>query len=247
MLRLIQHSRDIKIAFHRRETLFTHEFIRALAIAIFVHLAALMLFKIENVIPPELNIITPVNVHTDIGMPSTLDGTFSSAVKVDQHGLLPRYIFDHEMILPALPEMPKDVIDKSLSLTREDHDPSDFFSQIERIDTPVLQEQLNFLDKEQKKCDIHIAGTLADHQLQPYNIDSQNLIAIAQKIEGEYDISFSVKVEDRTGLVFWYSLDKPSDVAEINELAETILKQLRFEPSYDYLITEGIVEFNFSF
>ena len=247
MLRLMQYNRDIKIVFNRREILFTTEFIRALAIAFFIHISAFLLFSFHDIEPPQFSVLTPINVNADVGSPTPLEGSFISTLQVDQYGLLPQYILGPEISLPEIPQLPKTIIDTNISHRREEHDPSNYFSQIEKTDIPVIQEQINLIEKEQKRCDIHIAGTLADHTLQPYDIDTQHLISVAQKISGEYSVIFSVKVEDRNGRIFWHTIDQSSGVNELDTLAETIIKQLQFESSYNYLITEGNIEFNFNF
>lgn len=239
-------KRNVRIITHDKESRFSSDLIRALGIAIFLHIAGFIIFNIQDVDTPELKIIAPISVRTESGSGNTSDdGENIASIQIDKHGLLPRYIAEPEMSLPSLPEMPKMALDNKIMHTREDQSLGGHFSQIE-YETAVDKEQLSFL-RDQKTCNVHVSGGLADLSLLPYNIDPQYLIEISQNSPGQFRTIFAVKVENKTGEIFWYTQQQPSKLQRINKLAEKILRQLRFTPSRNTLITEGTVEFTFIF
>jgi len=210
----------------------------------FFHLLGFLLIDIETLILVEDRPHPPVEVTPYIGNVIHTEGKLSAA-QIDAHGLLPRYILEPEAALPKLPKFPDIPVLIRLPHEKDLSSSSGMFQQVERVAYRYapLSMPLKF---NTESVGINVSGLLWDFELKPYELNKDSLDNLPENIKGNYRCTFRVQVQEKTGEIFWYSLNKGSSVDLLDHIAEEYIKELVFETPRTSSISEGEIEIVFS-
>jgi hypothetical protein len=230
----------VTFSIKRKNPVFTSTFLRILAIVFFLHLIPLFIFRIDTSTykdpPPTL----PINLNADIGI-SKQSETSLSSIQVDDNGLLPRYVLEPETLLPQLPDLPNTHIEKNVKHQKDKTIFEKLFYQIEH--TPYEKESLDLpLLSKTPKIKVQLAGYLSELEMEELKLPPLFFMNIPSSITDDFHVLFKVKVDERKGEIFWYTLQSSSQVDYIDDLSEEILKTVRFKPSRSGSIVEGEID-----
>ena len=214
--------------------LLTPTFLQALALAFCLHLFGFLLFHVQPFRINQTNtLFPPVQVNIEIALP---DSAIFADLEMENL---------RQAIVPE-PAWPEPLIPR-LSLNSPDH--NDVFA-IERPfpKTPITIDSQEELISEwvsleptvpsiPKTPRVNLYGPLAGRTLLPGTLPPP---AFPSRKETTERLVYAVKVDDHTGKVFW---SVPDVGGKLNEQAETILNNLRFEPLAGGFVTEGQIEF----
>lgn len=240
MLKLekVSKSMEISISLRDEERFFNRPFLKALALALLIHLAAAMLFQIRpfTILGSQM-LFPPAQVDTDISYTSD-GGVFAN---LDHEEVVSFPIGEPKETFPKFPPVPDDMewMLSSLSL----------------FPIASTQNPFKFLESRWLEPDViswakqKIGGNPI--QVFPSKQLAERMV-INEGIEPfdprqTYSILFDVQVDDRTGTVCWYEIKKieGSIDRELNLEAENILRRMRFNSLEHSFITSGEIEIRF--
>lgn len=224
-------SSGLAISLRERDGFFEPRLLKALAIALFFHVAALILFH-----------ATPFYFSSNFTFPPIQVQTDSPVQGISAHAALDRE--EEEFSPPPLSFVPDlDWISFSQtsslipSLSLDIH----AFQQMEEKIRPQWQEPLA-LKLEEPRIQLAISGDLAHLSL----IASDPLLQQMQPMAADRIptfITYQVQLDQRTGELFWYDRIESSDDPAINQLTEKILLKLRFSSPDQLEVIKGNLHF----
>lgn len=251
MLRLerVRRGPSITIRMREKDSTFDRPFVRALAAAAALHLAA---FLIVTVAPApnddHLSVLVPSNVDIELGyVRKDFQAATLPAAETDR-GVLPRYMIEPEPPSPSLPSMPTSNVVKDVAFDHRHKWCDEPFKRLEQPEYAPDDVILPFEDV-RHPVNVSISGTLSDRTL----IDDGRGIAArlqAPKASTEQTVlHYAVKVDDSSGTIFWWeqvgNIEQPVN-REARQLIVKILEGMRFQPIKDKtrgaFITEGTIE-----
>jgi len=216
---------------------------KALAIAVVLHILALILFRIEHHDFDDKRAHSPIVVGADIEHEISIESSLASS-QIDKHGMLQQYILEPESTIPFIFDPPAIPIDihfeniKGLSL------PGESFSQVERDIYQPPGVPLSFI-KQFNPVTTTISGEITSNIL-----IADGLSKVKKTIEkiGETEkhvITFAVKMENKSGRIFLADLIKASELERLNILARNIISEMLFKSNSDAFITNGEIAITF--
>jgi hypothetical protein len=220
-----------------KNPVFTPLFLRILAVICFLHLLAFFLFTIETTAYEEPPVSLPINLNAEIGLSPQSEATLSS-VQVDENGLLPRYLLEPESQLPNVPDMPITPLKLTVNHVKEKQIFEGLFSQIEHTSYEEEPFKFSFLSSLPLVA-LQTTGSLSHLTMDDFVVPSGFFELLPSNISGEYSVVFDIKVEERKGDIFWFSLRNSSSVDFIDDLAEEVIKKIRFNPNISGVVGEG--------
>lgn len=247
MLKLQQVSirRDIAMRFRSDEPFWCRRFFVALGLALLIHLAGFLLIDIGKLkIPPQQHRIT-ISVDANMGAnSSTMKGTMLT-LQIDEHGLLPRYVLEPEASIPVLPEMPEGKIQRSLDHNRGLALVAEHFTQVERV---PFRSRLPYLPYVQviSPINLQVTGRLAERKVDLSSVDKMMEMAKRFVNDGQKVVKLSIRIDDRTGKVFWSAIQQSSENKHLDEIASEMVSRLKFDEIRHGFVSEGDVEIHFT-
>ncbi|MFT4553344.1 MAG: hypothetical protein ACI9S8_001982 [Chlamydiales bacterium] len=237
--------REIAIRLRDNEPLLNKKFGKAFLIAIALHLAGFAIVGITSMKPSALLHYSTVITTADMGIPSEMKGSLT-ALYVDDQGLLPRYVLEPEASIPLLPEMPDVQVKMQTKNQKELSNPGNQFTQVEKIPFLSLIQPISFgqLDTPVR---IRISGELALREASSEGMESLMKELQRRVITGVHSVKVEVRVDDRTGEVFWAAVRHSSRIGSIDSFALEVAKNLLFDRQAKAFVSEGEVEILFNF
>jgi hypothetical protein len=232
-------SRDVSVTMRERGHTVTPAFLQAFILAIAIHVLGMVLFHVSPFkIGHVATIFPPIQVKIDF-IPG-IDG-----------GVLAELENEPATSLPPVPEPPKSIpqVQQMPNTELASHYFLALPKELTFIGYPFEELEKNyyfteFFDWEQtsspsKNGSIKLYGGLAE---KGYTLQGMDLDKYLLNYEGKKEtVSYKIKVENRTGKVFWYqpiaALEKRA-----NKYFKRLLASIQFEKTFQGFITEGEIE-----
>lgn len=226
----VSKENQVAVTYKERTTLFSRDFLIGFSIALFLHLFFLFFFHIK-----ELNILSsfpiaiPMHVESDV---AASFGDLSLDTKTNED-------FLKDTLEPPLGLLPP-FFTLEFRSERQSEDPHPFPSwhtlQAAEWDELLFE---SVAPKREPAIFFQLSRGLSDKvplpfELKPIPLEAQNQL-----------VRFQVQVDDTTGTIFWIESIKNTGVAEIDNYAANLLKEMRFEPESDSFISDGEIEVHF--
>lgn len=241
MLKLerIAKSGEIIMQFQGRTPVFSTLFYRALGLSLLIHFLALFVFNIQPFILGPTTVFPPIMVQT----PQPLSADLAVLEAVDDNLALDvQELFPGAMLL-AFPAMPLALIDRPVL-------PNGLFPfSVQNPDEPTfpVTHSSSMVTGSYEPITIEISGRLASRQLISTSWKRPEKQMLAQgKVLNSYSVIYLVRVDERTGRIFWYEKMASSGDLFIDSEAELIMLGLKFVSIPDSIDTEGQIRFIFS-
>lgn len=238
MLKLEKVSKtlEINITMRQREHFLNRAFFKALGIALGLHLLAVVLFHIQPFVISGSGIVfPPVLVDSDLNL--VQEGTVLAQIDTDE--AFPRHIKEPKGLRFAFPEYPE-VDLKQYQIQYDPHSNPHVFAPFEDSAQILYTRLLDHRPREGEKVKVEISGSLINLKLEDDGID-QAEFGKTRTGRGRYQ----VRVEHRTGKIFWYDPIEAIGHEETDALAEKILRGMRFASDEFYFVTGGEIEIQF--
>jgi len=252
MLKLekVRHNHTIAIRLHERERFFDKSFLRALSIATILHLSAFLSCKISSAQFNETYIvIPPAVVDIDID-PSPSDTRIPSMTQIEvEKGILPRYVLEPEPPLPKQLSSSTTSCVKDINWQEKEPLSQNLFSQLEIV--PYQPESIALsINKQYVPITLSLSGSLAEYNIIDDGIGKLKTPRSSQKPLTKVFVTYQVQMDHQTGRIFWHDKAEKTTTQQSDQLAETVLKKLRFasyknERNALPWLTRGIVEITF--
>lgn len=222
MLKLEKVSKtlEVSITLRKKETVFNSTFLKALALALGLHLLAAILFQVSPFILRGSQIVLP---------PTIVDADLSDGFVIahaDSEENLPRHIKEPPGAKLPLPEM--DLKSPNLEMDQNLYK-NPFLS---------LESNLDLFEIPKMGQNLIISGPLAENPLleEPsFNFNAKMA----------YRAHFAVNLDAKSGTLFWFESLQTDPDPFLELQAEKILRNLRFAPVTESLIVSGEIEITF--
>lgn len=214
-MKLEKRKQNIYITLQGREKLWNRSLIMAFSIALLLHLAAFLLIHVTPIVTGGKEIIlSPIAVNAEIPVGADVLADLKSETPS-------RYPFEPPRPTPLLPELPCALPTLAgLQLVEFQEPPYPFH----HVPTPDLD-----CKDTPRALSIAVSGPLARALM----IQSE-----LPELEGNFHEKYAVRVDNRTGRVFWY---QPESKAP-NPPVEALLDALCFITAGDAPFTTGYIE-----
>jgi hypothetical protein len=229
-------SKPVYLSVRENARMLTPTFIRALIFALALHLSALILFHVQ---PFRLKYNSPqyppIQVNIELALPE--NAIFADLEQRKLHrfpipepplapSVIPHYGIKMEDRVQAVPKNMK--IRNTILPIETEGDLSHLFVTLDPgkhavCRTPVIQ----------------ISGPLASLPIVADSLPAQSIHA---KKHSLVRLQYSVKVDSRTGKIFWYAPNTQTDGKKIQKTAEDILERIQFNPAPSEFVTQGEIE-----
>lgn len=219
------------ISFRDKSRLFTSNFLKALGIACFIHLAGLVIFQIHPyLIRNAAPLFPPVQLKVE-----QLLSTSEIYAELKEKDHFHLTINEPEWRIPSFPNLIEPLIAKERAYPKLYTLPEDtFFPLIDWVSEPVWPEEVV---SPKPALEIAISGPLGERS---YDFQTEPLTT-----PGNYRIVYSVKVDNKTGQIFWSDCHTSDFKKKIKAHADKILDQMTFESTSGFE-TEGLIEITYS-
>ncbi|MCE5316327.1 MAG: hypothetical protein LLG04_03060 [Parachlamydia sp.] len=224
MLKLEKISKKLDITLRQRDRIFTRPLLQAFAIALALHLSALILFPIALT-----RFSGSHQVHPPVSVAALLPTLSDVTTEIAEAEIPPRYLTAPKSRMPALPTPAPTSLQLAMPSLQPSKNELDFLNDF-------LDPQPHFA----QPLTIRISGPLAL---------CNRVTPKAQKpstIPKNGRVVFLVQLENRSGKIFWIERKEAHADESINQLAEKLIQELLFEPVREAFVTEGEVEIIFS-
>lgn len=223
-------KRPIAIRVKRRNRFATPLFLRSLAIALTVHLAGFLLFTIKPFTISHIQTIFPP-VQVNIDYVSAAQGAFAELDRDHSHAIAePKYT---EALFPLMPSIAF-AHKKAYPTTRPTN--SSFMQLQETFEVINLSPHPQY-----PEAPIIVKATGGLIPL-PFEENLARLDLLQGKVPKQYLAIYDVKVEDRTGKIFWHQKKQSIEKTKMAILAEKLLEKLTFAQNPSGFISTGQVE-----
>lgn len=233
MLHLEKNRQGISVNIRDRQCLINRTFVFALSLALGLHLSAALLFNVQHFISFGDAVLPPTIVEADPGY-DEIDS--SILAYLDRMNTQSRYSLEPKssnLMIPSLSmETPArqmehikelSVIDNPFLIIEED------WQHLITIETPSIP-----------SLQVNVSGTLAGKLLDD---GSHTMLSYSDK---PYRMVYDVRVEAKTGEIFWYVPIHPIESLQIQKVATTLLDHMRFETDSLAFVYAGEVEIIFT-
>lgn len=232
--------REIHVGIRDKERVFNPIFLKALGIALVLHLGAFILFQIPPFITTSDSILPPAFVESDIHFGS---GDHSTLAHIENEGMVQRDLYEPAFSQLELPAIPAFHRQKSVEWSQSAHIHADEESEDRR--GSFMEKGRSLASMEPIR--IQISGALAEIPLLDDGIREELisfLSAQGSKTLGERLI-YMVQVELMSGCVFWHLPAQAASVPALSSCAEQILRDMRFQSSQQCFVCAGEIEMTF--
>ena len=241
MLRLEKAIRngEISIELRQKESFFTTNLRNALLLALAFHLSAILIFHITPFLIVKNTILPPAVVEINFDDPEG-----ATLASLDPEMGPKRHLLAPKMSSPELPRIPKLMMMEQMEYFKETSlmDPLFVAIETQEGEERFFQSSLASMIPPFKAIEIHVTGALAEKMQTPPEIP---LTLLDSLIKTSGRVLFAVQVDNRSGQVFWKQKKNGGSGVEHQQLAEKILKELKFELNPDYFVTAGEIEMTF--
>lgn len=235
MLKLEKSSQlsGVAIRIRERERFLEPRLLKALALALFLHLGGLALFHVTPFSLTSSFLFPPVRVQSD-----QPDQSISAIATQSLQGT------DDEMSPPPVSLIPP--LEFAYSPFESPMSPSfsfnpNAFDDVEKNVWPTW-ESPNSLHLEEPRIRLTVSGNLAERPLLKKNPLLEEMQPLAKNSSPAY-ISYRVQMDEETGELFWFELLESSGIREVDQLTEKILSTLRFAPDSTFKSIDGYLHF----
>lgn len=237
MLKLEKTSQwaGLAIRMRERESFFEPRVIKALAIALALHAIPLTLFHATPFIFSSTYLFPPINVQMEL----PLQGVSVTASP---------YIEEEEMLLPPIAVIPAinwSILPPESALAPTLNLETDSFQQLEKRIWPEWQEALPMAVAEEPKIKVSVSGELANHKIISSDLLLLEKVKISSTAKQEH-VSYEVRLDQKTGELFWYELIESGGSDAVKLLTEKLLLNFRFLPTYSPEFVLGELHFTVS-
>lgn len=222
-----KHHQDIYIGIQKRQSLFTSSFYYAFAIAFGLHLVALGFFHVQSLFFSDERILPFTQVDADISNIQNSDSELTTYIEEARQQL---YALAPHASDPLFPTIAKSHPLRHIEPSKKAADHMNPFAMIEEpqhLFTPPENSGLSPIS-------IHVSGPLSEVSFQNGHAFS-NKNNILQTDKAIYD----VRVERKSGKIFWFMAKQLPQNPQHNRIAESILKEIEFQQESEWVIGEG--------
>lgn len=239
MLKLekIAKSRDLNVLLRSKPTLLTIPFLCAFGYALFIHLAALLLFDIAPFRAAfQSSIFAPVNVSIDLPL-STIYAAPLEGAKQDD---IPAYLAAPQ---PKLPQLPIQMEESLLSLSENEaswQETQTFMS----LESALFFNEFDLPSPTQPNpLAIYLSGQVSKLKVQPMAsaLTENYLPSLSGTLPDYLHFLFQIKVDTASGEICWWQQINGDETSHA-KLAVEILKNIRFLPESTADFLPGEVE-----
>ncbi len=232
MLKLEKKSNllGMTIRMREQERFFEARLLKALAIALFLHISALLFFHVTPFYLPSTFTFPPIQVQSD--QPSQGSAALVSSYAEEEELFPPLSLIP---ILDWISFSQQSTLNPSLSL-----DLHALQSLEERL-WPKWQESLS-LKLEEPRIQLTISGDLAELPLVTSDPLLNQMQTISLQPSPAY-VTYHAQLDEKTGELFWYERTQSSAEPAIDYLTEKILLNLRFDSPASKEIVKGTLNF----
>lgn len=226
-------SSDLIIHMKAQEPFFEPILIKSFIFAISLHIVAYFLFQITPFHFASTYHFTPVQT---IATPFCQPVSQQTRVSLD----------DEELSFPIPSLMPSLLFPSFSTQLLVPHTDQSILSILENLEGNWSRE-IDFslpLEVKEPLVQMDIQGDIADLKLLKVDPSLSDLHSINYRVE-PITISYSVRLDEWSGKLFWVSLDKPIVDKERIKKAENILSHLEFEPPSSKENLTGTISFTF--
>lgn len=238
MLRLerSKEEKDIAIRLRGTESLFTRPFVYALLFSVVLHASFCFTFKIVSPDLREFPPFSPLRVEVDWG--AAHQGIESSQIpELQVKGTLPRYVLKPENSSPSSPSLPTSSVQLE-EWSKPIQFPQKSFDRLE--ETAYRPERVHFsFHRSQNPVDVHISGQVSSWTVANDGLEQLNKELGREVYSEPFTNKFRIQVEGQGGTIFWFEQLQGSGEKELDAIAQSILQEMRFQPSSNNWATEG--------
>lgn len=236
MLKLekISKTLDISISLRQRDRILNRNLLQALAIALGLHLAALVIFPVAlTKFSGSQQVLPPVSVAAIL--PHLTDSDVSAEIEDEE--ISPRYLPAPNSRMPTLTLIPPSTVAPIAMTERQENFPS--FAALEEEERHPLHDFLDPQPHFDQPVTVLVSGPLGRHK----RVDSP--CNLADLPSGMFRVVFRVMMENRSGTIFWFERKEGTN-ENVNRFAENLLQNINFElvqeVAQQAFVTEGEVE-----
>lgn len=223
--------REIHVGIRDKARVFNPVFLKALGIALALHLGAFILFQVPPFITTSDSILPPAFVESDIH--SGL-GDHSTLARIEKEGMVQRDLYEPALSQLELPAIPA------------------FYGQtsVERSQSPLFHGDEDWESHSLASSElirIQISGALAEVPLLNDGV-REELISFLSAQDGKTlgeRLIFMVQVELMSGSIFWHLPAQASSDPVLTSCAEKILREMRFQSNGQCFVCAGEIEVTF--
>lgn len=224
MLKLekISNSLGLALRLRERDSFLNPQLLKALSIALFLHIGGLLLFHISPFQFSSSFIFPPIQVQSD----------HSSQQAISAHAILDMQEEEEfpfpplRLLLPTIDWINaplESALEPSLALNLNTLQHS------EEKNWPKWEFPLS-IPLEEPLIQLTIAGDLAEYPLESYDPKLDQTHRLSEHSPLYHEVTFQVQLDERRGELFWYERLQSSGIKKIDQLAEQMLLSLRFDP-----------------
>lgn len=240
-----EQSKGITIRFRDDEPFVNRGFVRALFVALFLHLIGFSFISVDSMKIKPLPHYPPALTEIDMGV-SSHSKSAATSLHVDEQGLLPRYVLQPEASIPSIPEMPDIDMKFFMENIRSRFSLGDVFFQLEKVPYVSYSGLLSFTE-EKFFVKARVVGNLAHRVSSAENLEGFAYDFEKGYFEGRHIVKVEVRVDDRKGEIFWAAVRGSSHNEWIDQLALQAVSNVYFERTDASFVTEGEIEIIFNF
>lgn len=234
-------NQEIHLGIRKKNHLFSKSFAYALAIALGLHLAAALIFHIHSFFIND-QVFAPVSVSADINS-KLFEGDDAAIANLDEKEK-DRFRIKPNFTFPQIPELTS----KPVRLSKESSKHNDSlisFTEYEDDWHSLFLEKEKIRDLQEIK--ICISGNLGGVALVENGLNSlQNEVWKTLLTIPPYQTSFEVRVDGKTGRIFWQMVKGQIENLLVQQASEEILENMQFQTNGLPFVTSGEIEIVFA-
>jgi hypothetical protein len=246
MLKLEMHPRlgSVDVILRHQDYLLTPRFLFALCVALLIHLIGFIVFQIKPYfVRDAARVYPPVEIFIDFE--TVKEGGIETQISNERK---PSYTFELPSLTPIFSPLP--IIEtKDLLYYQNIPLKKDSFAQLieQLVDDEFLRlDKTNPTSHPIHPIDIRISGNLSRLKIIDKGWREKDFPGIGfGKKAKSYHLSYEVKVDDRTGCIFWQQPLNALKKTHLGAYANELLKQMYFEEDSNGFITDGQIEIIF--
>lgn len=229
-------SSQISVRLREQESFLNSFLVKAFLIALSIHAAFFLIFHIQPFFLESQFLYPPVHVQTDRTNSSSLAVLEEEPID-DPH---------------AIPPPPLTAFFDDLVLTMDPHLTSPWsdaehwtqpFAELENrlmvYQAPALSTPMSY-----SPIRVFISGDLAERALLKYDLRIDKTKAFRADLPEPLFATYRVQVDDESGMIFWYEIQRSTGNPEMDALAEELLSRFRFRVGhFGSQPTSGSIDF----
>ncbi len=222
MLKLekLSNALGLTLRLRERENFFNPQLLKALAIALFLHLGGLLLFHVSPFQFSSSFVFPPIQVQSDHALSHAISTKITLNAPEQEEFPFPPL----RLLPPAIDwiHMPlESSLEPSLALNLNT------LQYREENVWPIWHSPLS-IPLEEPLIQLTIAGDLAEYPLQSSDPKLNQMHRLSEDSPLYHEVIFQVQLDGRKGEIFWYERVHSSGNKKMDRLAEQMLLSLRF-------------------